>query len=199
MRMYLDDEMVRRNQSYLTTFVIIEGSRSPFFKYFLHDIEISVDKGRFYLDIDNNGYIPPIFVGFATDFSIQKMHEKGVREEGIYKNSDEFGEAVAKVGMTENGQKFHVTVTGTKMDDVIALYQAIRDGSIRPAIPVNVPQMGMSVAQMETIIDGLSDTCEKLTRQRDEAQGTIAKMDEKTSQCWWCRFRVWMDATSRRP
>ncbi|MEK7552097.1 MAG: hypothetical protein AAB534_01645 [Patescibacteria group bacterium] len=110
---------------------------------------LSGTEGRLHLCL---GYlddmIPEALLPFVTDVSFHGCFPlQPRRETGIYRDEEQFGDAVVRLEV--NSSNYFLRATGTKLGEVRKLHDAIRAGTVRPAESWEQPQQSRPVDELE--------------------------------------------------
>ena len=199
---YLVGEKVRE----MSEFKIVGGKKKDggsWKQFTLSGINLSYDKGRFYICLDQpTEKISSLLADIVDEVSFWEWFPSDpAREVGIYNHKSAEAEVESP---RENSVR--VRIIAKKMEDLLELYRKIRIGSIRPTKSYEGEQDGMSKVQLEKELKRLQgekteleEKLEILQGENTELDGKLAVLTEKAEKAnWLSRCTRWLVALFRK-
>ena len=122
-----------------------------------------------------------VFVSIKIDF----LHEFTEREIGVYEDPGQFDNCRAVLDIGYEGRVdarylvYELNIRGTDLENLRKLYEAIRGGTIRPAISYSGPHGGKSRAELEQEITKLRHEIAELKQRVLDLEADRIEQNEK--------------------
>ncbi len=159
-------------------------------------IRISCDRmnGIHYAEVQNiTSEIPPELTELVDFVTSEETFGEvngnfANREQGIYRQ----GTAEAELTLGFQGNEYRLKIKATKLEDLRALYVAIRSGSIRPEQSYETPQAGLSGQE---ILAKLEKTEQELKQSEEKFQALVNAFKNLISDL---KIGYWSFCTKKR-
>ena len=151
-------------------------------------IEMSRDRGRLCFSLHYaNDMVPEILQPFVAGVSFHECFAlRPARETGVYKG-ESFGDASADLDV--NSSNYFLRISGSKIEEIAALYKAIRTGAIRPTESYEGHQQGMSRKELGQELEATQRTLAGAQGRLDQLQIDLVRLRNPLVKNSWsvCR------------